>query len=164
MKLRYTILLLICLVTVAARHPYHVNVVEIRTNEDNTTWQLTVRVFTHEWEETLRKNDTSKVDLKNPADSLRNNAILQTYLSTHLHVLPGGKTLAWNWIGYECKQDETWCYLEADGKFYNNVKLDCDILYEHGHEQQTIVHWFVKGKRFSRRIIAPEKELLITVD
>ncbi|MFI5204974.1 MAG: DUF6702 family protein [Flavobacteriales bacterium] len=164
-KIKYTSLLAVfMLVVIAFRHPYHVNVIEIRHSPSDTSWQMTVRVFTHEWESVLRKAGNEKVDLKNATDSVRNNVLLSEYTKTHLAVESDSLLLDWRWIGFENKQDETWCYMESKGRFNAEIRVSADILYEHGHEQQTIVHLYVNGKRFSRRMTAPEKVLVVRQD
>ena len=154
-------LLAVVLLSFAFGHPYHVNVIEIRHNSADSTWQMTVRVFTNEWEGVLRKVGSAKIDLKNEVDSLHNNFLLQQYLVNHLAIDSDSALLNWNWIGFENKQDETWCYLESKGHFSGEIKVKVDILYEHGHEQQTIVHLYANGKRFSRRVMSPEKVLVV---
>lgn len=163
-KLKVIGVLALIIASFAFRHPYHVNVIEVRYNPADSAWQMTVRVFTHEWEGVLPKLETEKINLKNEADSIRNNQLLNAYLQNHLTVKSDSVTLKWAWIGFETKQDETWCYLETTTALNKEIHVITDILYEHGHQQQTIVHLYVNGKRFSRRITAPEKELVLSPD
>jgi hypothetical protein len=157
-----TTFLVAVMVLLAWRHPYHVNVVEIRVNPADSSWQMTVRVFTHEWEETLGKINQSAVDLKNPADSVHNIKRIQNYLNEHLHVsCDSTQAMKWSWIGYECQNDETWCYYESKESFTGKIFVNCDILYEHGHQQQTIVHLYVNKQRISKRLTAPEKKMTL---
>lgn len=140
-------------------HPYHVNIIEITQHPADSTWEMTVRIFTHEWEESLQEIYGQPTDLGNARDSAVNRQRMELYLSKHILTSLDTIQFQWNWEGYEIKQDETWCYFSCNRKITGKVlRIFAQLLYEHGHGQETIVHFYYNGKRNSNKFHSPKNK------
>lgn len=141
---------------VAENHPIYVSVTEIEHNAADKTLEISCKLFTDDFEKTLRQAYKTQVDLLNPKDKNAMNKLVSEYVQKHLLLKVDGKTVALQFLGYE--QDE-----EGIISFYqvNNIpvvkKLDItnNLLYEYKKEQMGIMHVTVGGNRQSTKLINP---------
>src|SRR5215467_8661287 len=69
-----------------SNHPYYVSVVEINHNAKDKTLEISCKIFTNDFEETLEKNYKTKVDLVNPADKGAMDKLVSDYLKKRLSI------------------------------------------------------------------------------
>jgi hypothetical protein len=139
-------------------HPFYISVTEIRANTQQKSLNISCRMFTDDLQQALFRTVAYKAELENYDGKA--DAFLEKYLGEHLQVFADGRLLHFKWVGYEVKEESTWCYLEAiDVNSLGSVKIINRILYDYIEEQTNIVHFYRDGVRQSHKLLNPEQEL-----
>jgi len=144
---------------ISAPHPIYVSVTEIEHNAKDKTLEISCKIFTDDFEQTLRQNYKTHVDLLGAKDKAAMNNLVSDYVRKHLLIKADGKTVALQFLGYEQHEEGILSYYQV-----NNIpsvkKLDItdNILFEYKKEQISIIHVMVNGERKSGRLINPEEK------
>lgn len=141
-------------------HPFYISVADINHNAKEKTLEISIRIFTDDFEKTLRQNFNAKIDLTNPADKKAMNELVSRYISNHFKLKVNGKQGALNYIGYEKIEESIWCYFEVQNiTTLQNLHISNSILYD-WQPKQTNMHIIkYNGKEQSRKVDNPETEL-----
>lgn len=143
----------------ATYHPIFVSVTEIEHNAKDKTLEISCKIFTDDFEKTLRSTYKTYIDLLKPKDKNAMNKLVADYVQKHLQIKADGRSVALQFLGYE--QDE-----EGIVSFYQVTsiasvkKLDIidNILFEYKKEQISIIHTIVNGNKKSTKLVNPEEK------
>ncbi len=143
----------------SALHPIFVSVTEIEHNAKDKTLEISCKIFTDDFEKTLRKTYKGTVDLLNPKDKNAMNKLVSEYVQKHLQIKADGKQTTLQFIGYEQDEEGIESYYQISN-IPSVKKLDItdNILFEYKNEQMSIVHAIVNGKRQSTKLVNPEEK------
>lgn len=141
-------------------HPFFVSVVEINHNAAEKTLETSVRIFTDDFENTLKMRfPGKKIDLYQLAANGATDSLMSIYISEKMAVLVNGKPVKLKYFGSERVDESTWCYLEATGvQAVQTLHISNKILYEYKKEQINMHHVLVGGQRKSYKLDNPETE------
>ncbi|HSC52520.1 MAG TPA: DUF6702 family protein [Phnomibacter sp.] len=141
-------------------HPFFVSVVEINHNAAERSLETSVRIFTDDFENTLKMRfPGKKIDLYHPAANGSTDSLISQYLKEKLVVSVNGKQVQFNYIGSERVEESTWCYLEATQvASVKSLHVSNKILYEYKKEQINMHHVSVQGERKSYKLNNPDTE------
>ena len=142
-------------------HPFFVSVTEINHNASQASVEISCKLFIDDFENTLKDQYKSKVDLAQPKDRKQLEKLIFDYMQKHLQVKINGKPAALNFVGFETESESAWCYLEI--KQVPQVKsltISNDLLYESHSTQINIIHALVSGDRKSTKLVNPEKQVV----
>ena len=140
-------------------HPFHVSVIEINHNATDKTLEVSCKIFTDDFEKTLRKAYKTQVDLLQPKDKTAMNKLVSDYVQKHLQLKVDGKAVALQFLGYEQQEEGIVSFYQV-----NNIaavkKLDVtdNILFEYKKEQMNILHITVNGNKKSTKLVNPEEK------
>ena len=139
-------------------HPVYVSVTEIEFNPADKSLEIICRVFTNDFEATLKKETPgSKIDLLASDQKKKMEQVVATYLSKHLKIAIDGKWRQMEWVGYEQQEESIASYLQVTGvEGFKKITIKDDILYEYKNEQISLIHLTVKGKRKSTKLNNPD--------
>lgn len=143
-----------------ATHPIFVSVTEIEHNAKDKTLEISCKIFTDDFEKTLRQNYKTYVDLLHPKDKTAMNNLVSDYVQKHLQLKVDGKNVALQYIGYEQQEEGIVSFYQV-----NNIaaikKLDItdNILFDYKKEQISIIHVTVNGNRNSSKLVNPEDKV-----
>ena len=138
-------------------HPIFVSVTEIEHNEKDNILEISCKIFTNDFESTLRKNSTAKIDLLNPKDKSAMDKLVSNYIQQHLKIWVDGNLKEIKYIGYEQADESIESYFQIDNvKTMKKITVKDNILYEFKEEQMSLIHVIEKGARKSTRLINPE--------
>ncbi len=138
-------------------HPFFVTVTDMVFDSTASQLQVSCKIFTDDFEKTLRKTYSNKIDLLDTALTSKMDSIVTGYLEKHLHVKINGQALLLKYVGCEQEDDATICYLEIDSLSRpEKVEVFDDLLYEYKPQQTNLVHVTVGGVRKSVRLNNPE--------
>ncbi|MFL9483069.1 DUF6702 family protein [Chitinophagaceae bacterium LWZ2-11] len=141
---------------VALMHPFYVSVIDINQNAKDKTLEVSVRIFTEDFENTLQKATSVKVDLVKPADKAFLDKLINNYIQTRLQLKVDGKPIKLNYLGQEQQQESTWCYFEAPGvTSVKKIDVNCNVLYDFENKQINIIHAKVGGNEKSYKLDYP---------
>lgn len=139
-------------------HPFYVSVTEIRHNQQTQQIEVSVRIFFDDFEKSLAAHSKTRVNILQPPDRKKVDALIAGYLKTHLKIQVDGKAVALNYIGYEIEEDAAWCYFEsARTSDFKELRIQNDILFAEHPTQTNMIHAIVGGKRQSTKLDNPEK-------
>jgi len=144
---------------IGASHPFFVSVTQIEENQSEKILEVSCKIFTDDFEKTLRTHYDRHVDLLNPKDRAAMNELVDDYIKKHLAISVDGEKVSLEFVGYEQLEEGVQCYFQV-----NNVNVDKTIsvfnnlLFEYKPEQTNIVHVTVRHKRKSYQLINPESK------
>lgn len=140
-----------------AHHPIYVSVTEIEHNAKDKTLEISCKIFTDDFEKTLRNTYKTKVDLLQPKDKKAMEKLVSDYVQKHLQIKADGKITALKFIGYEQEEEGIISYYQVDNvPSVKKLDITDNILYEYKKEQISIIHAIVNGKRQSTKLVNPE--------
>ena len=94
-------------------HPFYVSMTDINYNDNTRSLEISVRIFTDDFENTLRKYHTEKIDILHPANKEQMNNYVNEYIQQHLQIKLNDKAVKLNFIGYEQQSESIWTYFEV---------------------------------------------------
>lgn len=144
----------------AFKHPFYLSVCDFKYNPKERVLQGSVKLFTNDLEDALKKLEGRTVDLIRPKDTLATNKILYEYLQKHLSFKINGKLQNYTVLGFEHEQEAVWIYIETEKcPLPKKVELENTLLYDFISAQSNIVHMEVNNQRKSLKVDCPEKVL-----
>ena len=139
-------------------HPIFVSVTEIEHNAKESTLEISCKVYTNDFESTLRKTTNAKINLLSPTDKSLMNQQVSNYFKQHLKITADGKDYMMDFIGYEQQEECIVAYFQIDNiKSVKKLVVRDNILYEYKKEQMSLLHVTVMGKRNSTKLLNPEE-------
>lgn len=138
-------------------HPYFVSVTEMEFNSKDKTIEIACKIFTDDFENTLKDVYKTRVDIYNPADKNLLGKQMSGYITKHLQLKIDGRPVTLNYVGYEIESEATWCYFSVSAvESVKSVEVFNNILYDYKKEQINLLHMKVKDERKSARLVNPD--------
>ncbi|HEY1872381.1 MAG TPA: DUF6702 family protein [Chitinophagaceae bacterium] len=145
--------------TNGSNHPYYVSVVEINHNATDKTLEISCKIFTNDFEETLEKNYKTRVDLVNPADKAAMDKLVSDYIKKHLSLQVDSKQVNFSYVGFEKEDEAIYSYFQIDNvASLKKLNVVNSILHDFSDQQINIVHCIVGGKRQSTKLDYPKTD------
>lgn len=144
----------------SGKHPYYISLTEIST-KGKAEIQVSVRIFTNDLEDALRKSSGKAIDIINPKNKAETDSILFHYISRHLSVTLNAKLQMLHYIGYEKEEESIWTYLEiqhAKPVAFKTLRVDNTILYDYFPAQTHIIRVNRFETTDSKKITNPESK------
>ncbi len=139
-----------------ALHPVYVSVTEITHNAPAKTLEVSCKIFTDDFEKTLRKYSSTKVDLINPANKNAMEELINRYVQSRLKIEVNDKLVTMKFIGYEVVEEAVVSYYQADAvPVVNTMGIQNNLLYDFINEQINLLHITVNGNRKSTKLTHP---------
>lgn len=143
----------------ASYHPIFVSVTEIEHNAKDKTLEISCKIFTDDFEQTLRKIYNRNVDLLNPVDKNAMNKLVSTYIQKHLQINVDDKRVPLQFLGYQQDEEGIISFFQANGiPAIKKLGITNNILYEYKKEQMGIIHITMHGKKQSTKLLNPEEQ------
>ena len=143
-----------------SRHPLYISVTEIEHNAKERTLEISCKIFTDDFEKTLRMAYNKQVDLLDSKGKEAMNILVNDYVQKHLTISPEGKRAAIHFIGYEQMEEGIISYFEVGNvTTVKNISITNNILYEYKKEQMGFIHVTVNGKRKSSKLNNPDEKV-----
>lgn len=144
----------------AATHPIYVSVTEIEHNAKDKTLEISCKVFTNDFEITLRQGYKGTVDLLQPKDKAAMDALVSAYIKKHLQLKVDGRPVNMEYLGYEQQEEGIESYYQVNNiASVKQVDVTDNILYEYKSEQISIIHVIVNGNRKSYKLNNPAEKV-----
>ena len=139
------------------KHPYYVGILDIKHDNNNKVLKISVRLFTNDLEEALKKTTSKAIDLLNPKDKTESDSILSVYLKKHLSFTINNKSTSLNYLGYEKEEASIWSYLEIKNvSAPKKIGIKAQLLYDFLPQQTNIIHAEINGIEKSSKLTNPE--------
>ncbi len=142
-------------------HPFFVSMTEFNYNAKDKELEISVRIFTDDFENTIRKDHPGvKVDILRPANQAQMNQFVNEYIQKHLVLQLNGKPAAISFVGYEQQSESIWTYFEV--KNVSGVqKLDVTnaLLHDYNTNQINMMHIKVGDNEQSYKLDYPDEKV-----
>ena len=141
-------------------HPFFVSVTEISHNAKEAQMEISSRMFADDFENTLKSEYKTSVDVSNPKDIKQLDKIVNDYLQKHLQLKINGRSVTMRFLGFEKENESVWCYMQVDSvPQVKKLEVVNHLLYELNNTQMSIMHVVVAGNRKSAKLIFPDKNV-----
>jgi len=119
---------------------------EIEQDKTNNTLEISVRIFTDDFEKTIRQTYTGKVDLMNKNEKSNSEKLIQQYITKHLSLKADGKPLTMRFDGFESEEGSIWSYFECPNiSSIQSLEVNNTILYDYEDQQINFIHVKAQG-------------------
>lgn len=140
-------------------HPFYISVTEIEHNARDKTLEISCKIFTDDFERTLRQQYKGTVDLLQPKDKAAMNNLVSSYIKKHLSVTADGKLLDLQFLGYEQQEEGIESYYQVNNiSSVSRIDITDNILYEYKKDQVSFLHVTVNGNRKSTKLNNPDEK------
>jgi len=141
------------------KHPIYMSVTEIEHNAKDKTLEISCKIFTNDFETSLRQNYHGMVDLLQPKDKAAMNKLVNEYIQKHFSIKLEGKPVALQFLGYEQQEEGIMSFYQVNNVVaVKKIEITDNILYDYKNEQMSIIHVIVNGNRKSTRLINPDEK------
>jgi len=135
---------------------------EINFNNKSRALEISVRIFTDDFEKTLRKNCGCKVDLLTATERSALEPLIKKYVDQHLQVKVDGRNQPLEFAGYQQEEESTWNYfLIPNVSQLKKIEIINTLLYDYREEQVNMLHIKANGKDYTDKLDFPNKFLSI---
>ncbi len=139
-------------------HPFYISMTDIKYNSTSKSLQVSVRIFTDDFEKTLRKNCNCKVDLSLSDNKAAMNTLVQQYILQHLNIQVNGKPATLTYKGYAKEDESTWSYFEATAiSTPQKIIITNSLLHDYKEEQINMLHLTANGKEQTEKLDYPNQ-------
>ncbi|MEZ4885162.1 MAG: DUF6702 family protein [Chitinophagales bacterium] len=115
-KITYILLVLLSGNLAFATHEFYVSICNIQHNADATTLEVTLKVFTDDFEQALFEEFSEKLQLGTLQENPKADELIVYYLQKYLQIIVNNDLKdSFTYIGKEVEINEMWCYLEIEG-------------------------------------------------
>lgn len=137
-------------------HPFFVSVTEIQYNKVERSLEISIRIFTDDFENTLRMaNPGKKVDFSLP-ETAAMDSLVSKYIRQKVQLVANDRAVPLQYVGFEKVAESVWCYFEV--KTIDNLRklhIHNGLLYEYKKEQINMHHVVNGSQRISRKLDNP---------
>ncbi len=138
-------------------HPIYVSVTEIEHNAKEKTLEISCKIFTDDFEKTLRQQYNTHIDLLNPKEKAAMEKLVSGYVLKHLAVKADGKPVILQYLGYEQQEEGIVSFFQVNNiSSVKKIEVTDNILFEYKKEQLSLIHVIVNGDRKSTKLVNPD--------
>ncbi|HTQ63875.1 MAG TPA: DUF6702 family protein [Puia sp.] len=139
------------------KHPLYVSVTEINHNAKDKILEVSCKIFTDDFENTLTKFSNTRINLSDQKAKAATDQYISAYIIKHLQLKVDGRPVSLQFIGSENEAEATWSYFQVnDIASVKNIDIMNDLLYESYETEINIIHVMVNGNRQSTKLDRPE--------
>ncbi len=141
-------------------HPFYISMTDVNYNEKSHELEISVRIFTDDFENTLRKQHSSiNIDIAHPANQTQMNGFVNDYIQHHLSFQINGKGGILSFTGYEQEQESIWSYFEIKNvSSVQKITVMNTLLHDYNEGQINIMHIKASGKEQETKLDYPESK------
>ncbi len=145
---------------VNVHHPIFVSVIEIEHNAKEKTLEVSCKIFTDDFEKTLRKDYKTHVDLLDEKIKPAMDKLVNDYVQRHLKIAVEGKIVALKYLGFEKIEEGIYSYYQADNiSVPKKIEVTDNVLLEFNAQQMNLVHITVGDERKSAKLAGTENKV-----
>lgn len=138
-------------------HPFYLSVTELKYNQESKKMEISVKLFTDDFEKTLHNIHKIPIDLLHPKDQEATEKLVEEYISKHLSIQCDSKLLQMTFIGYEKENDAIWSYFESEAlNAPKSIAITNTLLYQFIKGQMNIMHVNIGSEKKSYKLNNPD--------
>lgn len=149
-----------CTTLLSFLHPFFMSMTDINYNRQDKELEISVRIFTDDFENTLRKYHNDKIDILHPENKAQMDGFVKDYIQKKLSFTIDGKPATMSFVGYEQQEESIWSYFEIKNiTSVQKLGIYNALLQDYNNSQVNIVHIKVNDTDESRKLDYPENKL-----
>jgi hypothetical protein len=142
---------------IAIFHPFFISVIDIQHNAKEASIEISVRTFTDDLEKMINKEYHVQIDLNDPKQKSKADALVQQYIQKKLVLAANGAKVNLDYVGFEIQSESAWSYFEVKNmKQLKQLNVFCELLFGIDPQQINIFHVTSGGIRKSYELAAPK--------
>jgi hypothetical protein len=142
-------------------HPIFMSVTEIEHNAKEKALEISCKIYTDDFEKTLRTNYKVKIDLVDKTKTAAMDKYVFDYVQKHFKLTTDSKLQTLQYVGYEKIEDAILVYVEVKNiATVKKIDIVNNILYDYKSTQISIMHATVGGKRQSTKLTNPDTKAI----
>ena len=94
-------------------HPFYVSVCQVDFNPENRTFQISIKIFTDDFERALEESTDKRLRLGTRKEHEETDEIIRAYFKDRFSIQVNDAAIDLNYLGKEVGIDTTWCYIES---------------------------------------------------
>ena len=142
------------------KHPFYMSVVDIKQDATKQNLNVSVRLFTNDLEDALRKITAKPIDVLNPKNKAEADSLVFNYIKKRLTIQVNLKNQHLKFIGYEKEEESVWAYLEIQKcPKPKTMVVDTKLLYDYLPQQVNIVHAEINTVKKSTKVTNPDSRI-----
>jgi hypothetical protein len=131
--------LLLTLFIASSYHDFHYSRSKILYNEETSTLQTCIHVFTDDLELAINRNQAQSIEI-GMSDEHVVDSLIRAYSQDHFSISTSAKDLELEWIGFECEYDITFLYIESEPFDEDSLyTLKIDLFMEMYDDQENVL-------------------------
>jgi hypothetical protein len=135
-------------------HDFHVSLTTINYSAEESTYQITIKLFTDDLEKALNAEYSEEIVLSTQEFDQNVEAYVQSRFKLYDDK---GQRLNLAYLGKELEYDVTWVYVESvPAKASENLSVEITLLNEVFRDQSHIVHYYL-GEKTSTALLDANK-------
>ena len=143
-------------------HPIFVSVTEIEHNAKEKTLEVSCKIFTDDFEKTLRAAYKTHIDLLDEKIKPSMDKLVNDYVQRHLKIVVDGKIVTLKYLGFEKIDEGIYSYYQADNVITpKKIEVTNNVLLEFNSQQMNLVHITVEGERKSTKLAGNENKVTV---
>ena len=143
-------------------HPIFVSVIEIEHNAKDKTLEVSCKIFTDDFEKTLRTDYKVHVDLLDQKSKPAMDKLVNDYVQRHLKIAVEGKIVALKYVGFEKIEEGIYSYYQVDNvPSPKKIEVTDNVLLEFNPQQMNLVHVTVGGERKSAKLAGTDNKVTV---
>ncbi|MDB5192405.1 MAG: hypothetical protein JWQ96_1968 [Segetibacter sp.] len=143
-------------------HPFYVSMTEISHNTKDRTVEVSVRIFTDDFESALQRDCKCKVELTKPVNKAEMEKLVNSYINNHLKVKIDGQVKALEFAGFQREKESVWNYFQVKNvASVNKIEIKNSLLHEMHEEQINMLHIKANGKDKMDKLDYPNRNYTV---
>ncbi len=141
-------------------HPFYIAMTDVNYNNNSRELEVSIRIFTDDFENTLRKNHGEiNIDIEHPTSQTQMNGFVNDYIQKHVSFQVNGKPAAMSFAGYEKENESIWIYFEVKGvSSLQKVIVFNTLLHDYNENQINLIHIKANGKEQNTKLNYPDSK------
>lgn len=140
LRYKFGLTALIFILTSFSKHEEYYSLTNIKYKENEKTLQITMRLFTDDFELALKNFYGKNFELNTDREIIQANEWIEKYIKQKFNLTLDGKLLNYNWIGKEFEKDSIYLYFEVKNvEPFQNVEIRNACLIDTFPSQENIV-------------------------
>ncbi|MCC5931701.1 MAG: hypothetical protein JJU28_20815 [Cyclobacteriaceae bacterium] len=144
-------------------HPFYVGITEINYNKNIDNLEITLRLFTDDFENALRNRSGLNILLSNEEALQKYSPLIESYIKEKLRVSFSDKAGEIIFLGSEIDDEAIWSYLEVKNIHgASDIIIRNEIFFELFDTQMHLIHFNIAGKKKSYQLNRKNPEAKFT--
>lgn len=153
---------LVMFLAMSFKHPFYLGVCDLKYNVSQKKIQGSVKLFTGDFEDALKKIYKQPIDLINTKDKEATKKIIADYFTKHFTLKLNKQLKNFTIIGFEKEDEAIFTFIEFENcSVPKTIEIENTLLYDYLKDQMNIVHFEFNDNKKSVKINNPDKKIEI---